>query len=161
MNREQSRELLKELGVENPTSMQVTGLLNAIKEDKDAAVKSAVEQTEAKYKDFVKPDDHKKLQDEIATLKDSSAKAERTAKYKDAKLADKWHEHADSILKDSKDFDNDLKKFVKDNPELLVQKAPNPKTKEKEKEATFQDYGSSDNNVDDDFNSQFRAAFGL
>ena len=123
MTREQINQILIERGVETPSGLLISALLDAINAEKKQAVeeatKTATEKAQEQFKDYVKPDDFKKLQDEITTLKDSSAKAERTAKLKAKGINEKYLEYADSKLKDSKDFDKDLESFVKDNAELL------------------------------------------
>lgn len=122
MTREQIKNMLIESGVEAPSNLLISALLDSFNSEKkqavDEATKTATEKAQEAFKDYVKPDDYKKLQDEMSNLKDSSAKAERTAKYKAKGVSDKYLDFADSKLKDSKDFDKDLETFIKDNAEL-------------------------------------------
>lgn len=131
MTREQINQILSEGGVDTSSSkLLVNALLNAFNDEKKSAVeeatKTAKEEVTAQFKDYVKPEDHKRVTDEIAALKDAGAKSERTNKYKAQGLKDKWVDFAEGKLKDSKDFDKDLEKFKKENGELFEASNPNP-----------------------------------
>lgn len=131
MTREQINQILSEGGVDTSNSkLLVNALLNAFNDEKKNAVeeasKAAKEEVTAQFKDYVKPEDYKKVTDEIAALKDAGAKSERTSKYKALGLKDKWVDFADGKLKESKDFDKDLEKFKKENAELFEASNSNP-----------------------------------
>lgn len=141
MTREELHNLLAESGIESPSKLLISALLNKFNDEKQEAVKVAQEETtnkiRAEYKEYKSPDDIKSLSDKIAalenetaTLKDASAKSVRSSKYKDKGINEKWFDYADSLLKDEKDFDAKLDEFITNNPELLVAKKPEePKIK--------------------------------
>lgn len=137
MTREQARQILIDLGTEAPTSLQVSGLLNAIKDERSAAIEEAVKKAKEEFKDYISPEEYKKLLDENSILKDAGAKANRIAKYKEKKVAGKWVDYVDSQLKESKDLDKDLERFLKDNPELLVQENKEKDSKQEPKPFKF------------------------
>ena len=140
MTREQLTNLLVESGVESPSKLLISAILNSFNEEKQEAVKTATEdavkKTREEYKDYKSPDDVKSLNEKItnlenetATLKDASAKSVRSSKYKDKGINEKWFDYTDNLLKDEKDFDSKLDEFITNNPELLVAKKPSePKT---------------------------------
>ena len=163
MTREQIKLLLIENGVEKPTEGMITGILNSYNSGVKAAVKEATDAVEAKYKDYVSPDDHKKVTDENATLKDAQVKATRLNKLAEAGIAKKWLDHADGVIgSDEKDYDKRMKEFIKNNPELMAKK-----TDVKTTVLEGQGGGSAGPKEDNDdkssaeFNKDFRAAFGL
>lgn len=126
MTREQLINLLTEGGVENPGKLLVSTLLNSFQEERNEAVKVAVQEKEnqlkEQYKDYKSPEDYKTLADENATLKDSSAKTARVAKYREKGINEKYFDYADSVLKGEKDLDAKLDEFISNNSELLVAK---------------------------------------
>lgn len=141
MTREELHNLLSESGIESPSKLLISALLNKFNDEKQEAVKVAQEETtnkiRAEYKEYKSPDDIKSLSDKItalenetATLKDASAKSVRSSKYKDKGINEKWFDYADSLLKDEKDFDVKLDEFITNNPELLAtKKTEEPKIK--------------------------------
>lgn len=158
MTRETLISMLQEGGIEEPSKSMVRNILNAFTTEKDTAVAQATTTAEEKYKDYVKPDDHQKLKDEIATLKDASAKATRMAKYKEHKLLDKYAEDVDAKLKDSKDFEKDLAKYKEDYAEQFEGAKTNPQQQTK-----FTDMGggtkdNQDTGPNSSWNNTFRAA---
>lgn len=127
MTREQAKAfLIEEYGIESPTSSQVSALLNKMNEENKAYALQRISEEQDKYKGYKSPDDFKKLEDEIATLKSASAKNERISKYKKANIDEAFHEFVDSQFKDSKDLDKDLEEFTKANPKFLVSTPATP-----------------------------------
>lgn len=163
MTREQIKLHLIENGVEKPTEGMITAILNSLNSEVKSAVKDATDAVEAKYKDYVSPDDYKKVTDENATLKDAQVKATRLNKLAEAGIAKKWLEHADGAIgSDEKDYDKRMKEFIKNNPELMAKKTDIKTT-------VLQGQGGGSNGPKEDdsnksseeFNKEFRAAFGL
>ena len=140
MTREELSNILAEAGVETPSKLLISTLLNSFNEEKKSAIKEAQDEVEKKvreeYKEFMSPDDIKILNDKIsnletetATLKDASAKSVRSSKYKEKGINEKWFDYTDNLLKDEKDFDVKLDEFISNNPELIVaKKVEEPKT---------------------------------
>jgi len=159
MTREQLISMLQEGGVEDPSKSMVRNILNAFTTEKDNAVAQATTTAEEKFKDYVKPEDHQKIINENATLKDASAKANRLAKYKEHKLLDKYAEDVDAKLKDSKDFDKDLAKYKEDYAEQFESNSQgNP-----QQQTQFTDMGNGTKSTTDTgpnsaWNNTFRAA---
>lgn len=121
MKRENVRTLLIEAGVENPSNLLVSAILDAAKTERETAVAEAVAATKKEFEGYVSPTDHKKVADELTSLKDSQTKSTRLAKLKDLGIADKFLEHADSIIgTEENGFDDRVKKYKEDYPELLV-----------------------------------------
>lgn len=143
MTREQINTIFTDLGIEAPQKGVVNALLNAFNNEKgqeiENAKKTVKDETEAKYKDYVKPEDHQKIVEELNTEKGKGALAERKAKYEKANLNIKDEDILALIegkLKDSKDFDKDLEAYVKAHPSFLNSKVeekkpnqPNPTVK--------------------------------
>ncbi|MGM9969794.1 MAG: hypothetical protein ACI35S_05295 [Anaeroplasma sp.] len=159
MKRENVRSLLVESGIENPSNLLISAILDAAKTDRETAVAEAVAATKKEYEGYVSSADHKKVTDELATLKNSQAKSNRLAKLKDLGIADKYLDHADSIIgTDENGYDDRVKKYKEDYPELLVNTT---------KDISFS--GSSNNAVgssnntgnDSQFNKDLRAALGI
>lgn len=132
MTREQINTIFTDLGIDAPQKGVVTALLNAFNQEKgqevENAKKTATDEAVAKYKDYIKPEDHQKIVDELNAEKGKGALAERKAKYKNANLNiedEDIFNLVDGKLKDSKDFDKDLAEYVKAHPSFLAQaKAP-------------------------------------
>ena len=74
MTREQIKLHLIENGVEKTTEGMITAILNSLNSEVKSAVKDATDAVEAKYKDYVSPDDYKKVTDENVPLKDAQVK---------------------------------------------------------------------------------------
>lgn len=128
MTREQIIAIFTDLGQEAPNKGLVTMLLNAFNQEKgqeiETAKKTATDEAEAKYKGYVKPEDHQKIVDELATEKGKGALATRKAAYEKANLNIKDEDIfnlIESKLKDSKDFDKDLAEYVKAHPSFVNQ----------------------------------------
>ncbi|MBR4377992.1 MAG: hypothetical protein IKP50_03850 [Bacilli bacterium] len=126
MTREQINTIFTDLGLETPNKGVVNALLNAFNQEKgteiDNAKKTAKDEAEAKYKDFVKPEDHQKLVDELNAEKGKGALAERKAKYQAKNLNIDDEDILtliESKLKDSKDFEKDLDEYVKAHPSFV------------------------------------------
>lgn len=144
MTREQIIAVYTDLGQEAPVKGVVTSLLNAFNQEKakdiETAEKTARDEAEAKYKGYIKPEDHQKIVDELNAEKGKGALAERKAKYKEAKLNIDDEDVLSLIeakLKDSKEFDKDLAEYVKAHPSFIKQevkedkgKNPNPAPKQ-------------------------------
>lgn len=121
--RETIAEILTEGGIEAEKQKGIMrNLMNAINEDKRNAVVEAVNKQLDDFKDWKSPEEYKELEDKIQGIQEEAAKTTRTSKYQAKGINEKWHEYADSKLRDSKDFDKDLDDFIKNNPELLAQK---------------------------------------
>lgn len=157
MKRETVRQLLTDLGITSPTDEQVTKALDVIHEDRKKAVADAVADAKKEFDGYVSGAEHKKVADELTALKNSQTKSTRLAKLKDLGIAEKFLEHADSIIgTDEKGYDDRVKKYKEDYPELLAgtkgvsfQGADNKGT------------GSDDNTgANSDFNKSLRAALG-
>ena len=98
------------------------------------------------------------MADELASLKDSHSKSTRQQKLKDLGIAEKYLDHADSIIgTDEKGYDDRVKKYKEDYPEVLTGT----------KEVSFQ---GADNKgtvsvdktgANSDFNRNLRAALGF
>lgn len=127
MTREQINTIFTDLGIDAPQKGVVTALLNAFNQEKgqeiENAKKTAVDEAVAKYKDYIKPEDHQKIVDELNAEKGKGALAERKAKYQKANLNIEDEDILSLIegkLKDSKDFDKDLEAYVKAHPSFVV-----------------------------------------
>lgn len=139
MTREQINTIFTDLGLETPNKGVVNALLNAFNQEKsvelDNAKKTAKDEAEAKYKGFVKPEDHQKIVDELNAEKGKAALNDRKAKYK-AKNLNIDDEDVltliESKLKDSKDFDKDLDDYIKAHPSFVTHTEA-----KKEKRSTF------------------------
>lgn len=137
MTREQIITIFTDNGLETPNKGVVTQLLNSINQEKAVEIfnakTKAYDEAEAKYKDFVSPEDHQKIVDELNTEKGKGALAERKAKYQKANLNIEDEDIlslVESKLKDSKKFDEELADYVKAHPSFL--KATNPEEKKEE-----------------------------
>lgn len=126
MTREQINTIFTDLGLETPNKGVVNALLNAFNQEKgvelDNAKKTAKDEAEAKYKGFVKPEDHQKIIDELNAERGKGALIERKTKYQKANLNiddEDIFTLVDSKLKDSKDFDKDLEEYVKAHPAFV------------------------------------------
>lgn len=139
MTREQIITIYTDLGIEAPQKGVVTSLLNAFNQEKGQEIENAkklvLDETEAKYKDYIKPEDHQKVVDELNAEKGKGALATRKAAYQKANLNiddEDILNLVDSKLKDSKEFDKDLAEYVKAHPSFLKQEVkpqeePKPK----------------------------------
>ena len=140
MTREQINQILSEGGVDTSNSkLLVNTLLNAFNDEKKTAVeeasKIAKDEIEAKYKDFVKPEDHQKIVDELNAEKGKAALNDRKAKYKAKNLNIDDEDVLTLIegkLKDSEDFDKDLDDYIKAHPSFVTHTEA-----KKEKRSTF------------------------
>jgi hypothetical protein len=126
MTREQINTIYTDLGIEAPNKGIVNALLNAFNAEKgaeiDNAKKTTKDEVEAKYKGYIKPEDHQKIVDELEAEKGKGAKAERRSKYEKANLNvddEDLFNLIDSKLKDSQDFDKDLADYVKAHPSFI------------------------------------------
>lgn len=140
MTREQINTIFTDLGIDAPQKGVVTALLNAFNQEKgqeiENAKKAIQDETVAKYKDYIKPEDHQKVVDELNAEKGKGALATRKAAYQKANLNiddEDILNLVDSKLKDSKEFDKDLAEYVKAHPSFLKQEVkpqeePKPKT---------------------------------
>lgn len=128
MTKQEFHDLLAEYGITDVPKGLARAFLDKVNAEKSLAVEEATEtarnEVKESFKDYKSSEDYKKLLDENAALKDESKKVERYGKYKNAKIKEKWLEHADSKLKDSINFDEDLKKYLTDYPELLENDNP-------------------------------------
>lgn len=138
MTREQINTIFTDLGIDAPQKGVVTALLNAFNQEKgqeiENAKKTAVDEAVAKYKDYIKPEDHQKIVDELNAEKGKGALAARKEKYKNANLNiddEDIFSLVDSKLKDSKDFDKDLAEYVKAHPSFLAKAQENPEPAKK------------------------------
>lgn len=135
MTREQLKTIFTDNGLEVPTNGVLSNFLNAFNQEKVADIVNAkakvYDEVEAKYKDFVSPEDHQKIVDELNTEKGKGALAERKAKYQKANLNIEDEDILSLVetkLKDSKKFDEDLAEYVKAHPSFLKAAEP-PKDK--------------------------------
>lgn len=126
MTREQINTIFTDLGIDAPQKGVVTALLNAFNQEKgqeiETAKKTANDEAAAKYKDYIKPEDHQKIVEELNAEKGKGALAERKAKYQKANLNIEDEDIFNLIegkLKDSKDFDKDLETYVKAHPSFV------------------------------------------
>ncbi len=163
MTREQIKLHLIENGVEKPAESLVTAILNSFNSEVKAAVKEATDTVEAKYKDYVSPEDHKKATDEITTLKEAQAKTARLGKLAEAGIAKKWLEHADGVIgADEKDYDQRVKKFIKENPELMgKQTAVKTTIIDGSNGGSSAPKDDADKQTAEQFNADFRKAFSI
>lgn len=134
MTREQIITIFTDLGIEAPNKGIVTNLLNAFNQEKGEEIAlaktSTKDEIEAKYKDYVKPEDHQKVVDELATEKGKGAVATRKAAYEKAKLNiddEDIYNLLESKFKDSKDLDKDLSEYVKTHQSFIKVDAPKQK----------------------------------
>ncbi len=135
MTREQINTIFTDLGIDAPQKGVVTALLNAFNQEKgqeiENAKKAIQDETVAKYKDYIKPEVHQKLVEELNAEKGKGALAERKAKYQKANLNiedEDIFNLIDGKLKDSKDFDKDLEAYVKAHPSFVkATQEPAPK----------------------------------
>lgn len=166
MKREQIVAVFTDLGLEVPDKTVVTALLNVYNQEKSVEIETAkakaVEETEAKYKDYKSLEDFNKVNDELTTLKDASAKATRISKYKAKGFNTDDEDVAnmlDSKFKDSKDFDKELDAYAKAHPSFLATKTPTNK-----KSMFFQGLGVNKGKESEDenqkMNDSIRGAFG-
>ena len=139
MTREQIISTFADNGLEAPNKGVVTQMLNAFNQEKAQEIfnakEKAFDEAEAKYKDFVKPEDHQKVVDELTAEKGKGALVERKAKYKEANLNIDDEDVltlVESKLKDSKDFDKDLAEYVKAHPSFVKSGNNDDKGKGKE-----------------------------
>lgn len=157
MTREQLQSILQEGGIENPSKLMVNSILNIITEEKKALTAEVEATANEKYKGYKSQEDYAKLEKEIADLKDAGAKAERINKLKLKGISEKYIDYADSILKDSKNFDKDLEKYVTDYPEQFETKKPGLKTQE----ITSLGDTKKSSSTDVEWNNQFIKALGF
>lgn len=168
MKREQIIAVFTDLGLEAPDKTVVTALLNAYNQEKaveiETAKAKAVEETEAKYKDYKSLEDFNKVNDELTTLKDASAKATRISKYKAKGFNTDDEDVAnmlDSKFKDSKEdeLDKALDAYAKAHPSFLTAKNPSGK-----KSTFFQGLGGNQSKESEGenqkMNDSIRGAFG-
>ena len=131
MTRDQINNIFTDLGIDAPQKGVVNALLNAFNQEKAVEIynakSKAFDEAEAKYKDFVKPEDHQKVVDELTAEKGKGALATRKAAYQKANLNIEDEDIlslVESKLKDSKKFDEDLAEYVKAHPSFLTQQKP-------------------------------------
>jgi len=136
MTREQVNTIYTDLGMEAPQKGVVNALLNAFNQEKgqeiENAKKAIQDETVAKYKDYIKPEDHQKVVDELNAEKGKGALATRKAAYEKANLNIEDEDILTLIegkLKDSKKFDEDLAEYVKAHPSFLKQTKPQEEPK--------------------------------
>lgn len=135
MTRQEITECLKDLGVEEPSKVLVSGLLNKFNEEKRNTIIETTDKITADFKDYVKPEDHQKLVDELNAEKGKAALNDRKAKYKAKNLNIDDEDILALIegkLKDSEDFDKDLDDYIKAHPSFVTHTEA-----KKEKRSTF------------------------
>ena len=160
MKRENLRSILTEAEIENQSNLLFSEILDAAKTDRDTAVADVVAATKKEYEGYVSAEDHKKVADELNDLKNSQAKSTRLAKLKkDLGIADKYLDHADSIIgSDEKGYEERVKKYKEDYPELFASNTN-----------SISFIGSDNKNVGNEvkegaasqFNKDFRTALGI
>lgn len=138
MTREQINTIYTDLGMEAPQKGVINQLLNAFNQEKgqeiENAKKAVQDEMMAKYKDYIKPEDHQKVVDELNAEKGKGALATRKAAYQKANLNIEDEDILTLIegkLKDSKEFDKDLAEYVKAHPSFLKQAKPQEEPKPK------------------------------
>lgn len=148
MTREQINTIFTDLGIDAPQKGVVNALLNAFNQEKgqeiENAKKTATDEAEAKYKDYIKPETHQKIVEELAAEKGKGALADRKAKYQKANLNIEDEDILNLIegkLKDSKDFDKDLEAYVKAHPSFVKAVTTEPKPAQ-QKQVTIGGAGS-------------------
>lgn len=155
MTREQIITILQDGGVENAATLKL--IVNSILDLANNEKKALVEEIETKYKDYHSKEDYEKIQQKLNDTINANAKNERINKYKGKGINEKYIDFADNLLKDSKDFDNDLDKYINDYPEQF-------KSLEQEHQ-TFTDFNngtkSGSKNDDDAWNDKFFKALGI
>lgn len=156
MTREQVVTIFTDLGLEAPQKGVVNALLNAFNQEKSNEIetvkKTAEETVEAKYKGFVKPEDHQKIVDELNQEKGKAALNDRKAKYKAKNLNIDDEDILtliDGKLKDSKDFDKDLEEYVKAHPGFVIGEQPSTR-----KSTFFQGLGNNQGKADESENKK-------
>lgn len=157
MTREQLISILQEGGMENPSKLVINSILNVVNDEKRDAVNEAIERTKGDFKGYKSKEDVESLEKQIADLKDAGAKAERVNKMKLKGINEKYIDFADGLLKESKDFDKDLEKYVGNYPEQFKQ------IQEEKKEKKFEDMGGSkkekkESGPTSEWNTKFRSA---
>lgn len=170
MTRDQIATIFTDLGLEAPNKGAVTALLNAFNQEKSQEIETAktkaVEETTLKFKEYKSPDDFKKINDELNSLKDASAKATRVAKYKAKGFNTDDEDVAnmlDSKFKDSKEdeLDKALDDYAKAHPSFLTAKETQPTGK---KSTFFQGLGDNKGKVEEGeskkMNDSIRRVFG-
>ena len=171
MTRDQISTIFADNGVDVPSKGVLTQLLNAFNQEKALEIYNAktkaFDEAEAKYKDYIAPEDHQKIVDELEAEKGKGALAERKAKYEKANLNvedEDVFNLLESKLKDSKDFDKDLAEyvtahpsFVKDASKTTSEKVDNANPSSVTLGALEDGKGSSSSN----FNQEFRNALGI
>lgn len=138
MTREQITSILQEGGIENPSKLVVDSIIAKYNEEKKMAIEAAKAEVKEEFKDFKSKEDYEALQNEISSLKDAGAKNERIGKLKAKGIQEKYVEFADGVLKESKNFDKDLEKYLSDYPEQFKQATSK---KEEQKEHKFENMG--------------------
>ena len=151
MTREQIITTFTDLGLEAPSKGVVNALLNAFNQEKGAEIetakKAAKDEAEAKYKDYIKPEDHQKIVEELNAEKGKGALAERKAKYQKLNLNIEDEDILNLLeakFKESKDLDKDLEAYVKDHPSFIKQE----KAKEEQPQKKVIKVGGADSNAD-------------
>lgn len=134
MKREQITEILAEAGVEVSKAV-VTNLMNTINEEiRNVRVESANKALDD-FKEWYSPEEYKKLQDELAGIKDTSAKKDRVAKYKALNINvddEDILNLIDSKFKESQNLDNELAEYIKSHPSFLTQQVKQPEQKKEQ-----------------------------
>ncbi len=150
MTREQLLAIFTDNGLEAPNKGVISQFMNAINSEKaqeiETAKKAAKDEAEAKYKGFVKPEDHQKIVAELEAEKGKGALAERKAKYQKANLNvddEDLFNLIDGKLKDSKDLDKDIAEYAKNHPNFLKTQGDS-KEKKPEGQVTKVTVGGSD-----------------
>ena len=133
MTRNEIIEYLKDLGIEEPSKVLVSGLLNKFNEEKRNVIVETTDKIMSDIKDWKKPEEYQKVVDELNAEKGKGALAERKAKYQKANLNIEDEDIlalVESKLKDSQKFDEELADYVKAHPSFL--KATNADNKKEE-----------------------------
>ncbi len=155
MTREQIITILQDGGVENASTLKL--IVNSILDLANNEKKTLAEEIETKYKEYHSKEDYEKIEKKLNDTINANAKNERVNKYKLKGINEKYIDFADNLLKDSKEFDNDLDKYINDYPEQF-------KAVEQEHQA-FIDFndGTKSGSKDDDakWNDKFFKALGI
>ncbi len=119
MTREEVKELLQELGIEEPTKENINAMLSKIHQERKNAVAEELELRKDEMKDYVKKEDYDKLNVQYQEVTSKLTQNERHQNYLKYGVDPKYNKFVDSELKDVKaeELETKIKELFKSYPE--------------------------------------------
>lgn len=119
MTREEVKELLQELGIEEPTKENINAMLSKIHQERKQAVAEELDSRKDEMKEYVKKEDYDKLNAQYQEATSKLTQNERHQNYLKFGVDPKYNKFVDSELKDVKsdELEAKIKELFKSYPE--------------------------------------------